>query len=394
MYRFFVLKDGNLVSAAVSRFVAVALLFDGLAPLFPSMAISGGLTPARFQSIIGCCYAIFACSQLISPLLIAAFGLYRSCAISCLYFGCAATVIACTHNPAVFIVFFSSMFAANSVGSNATRVALHQLTDPNRYKKVIGWVLALVEITQIAIPFLISAFAFAYGWRLALLFLAIPAVTVGCYVVSIDRRHWVRRDVPRARSSKTDWQALFGMPVFLRPVLRVVAYQIGFSVLVARLPFIVEHQANLHQIVGGLILSLDNAFVALCLIVGGCRAPSYSSSILSRIGLSLMVMGVTTIGLSYFLGIYAAIVGIVLFNGAYGFIGVPGSADPLNVPEALRVKASGLLGFLQPMTGGLSVAILSMPELPLIDSALAAALLSTLLLILTMLFDSRGASYQ
>ncbi|WP_374834669.1 MFS transporter [Paenochrobactrum pullorum] len=377
-------KPQSLVWAAVVRFMTVALFFDALAPLFPLMATSNGLSPAFFQILLGTCYLIFAFSQLTSVSIINMIGLYRSSATSCLYLGLATVALSLIQNPNVFIIIFLSMFVANSIGSNATRVILREATNESGYKRLIGWATSLVEIKQIAMPFIAGVVAAKYGWRFAVVLLVIPVVSAGIWLEFVDQKHRAQsyiKPTENKNSKKSGWLALMVMPTFYIPTLTLAAFQIAFSLLVVSLPFILFEEAKLPQAVIGLILSADNGFVAICLFLSGYLAPYCSSDRLLNIGIIIMAIGIIIIGLSFLLGIYYAIIGIIIFNGAFGFITVPCSGDILNISEPLRTKASSLLGFVQTISGGIFVGLFGLFKIPLIKGTIIVAIISITLIV-------------
>ena len=70
-----------------------------------------------------------------------------------------------------------------------------------------------------------------------------------------------------------------------------------------------------------------------------------------------MTAGFLLIATSLYLNIYYAVAGILLVQGALGFIVVPCSEDALSAFENRRATASALFGFVQSVVGGLSVAV-------------------------------------
>ncbi len=138
----------NIVWATAARFVAVALFFGALAPLIPRMAESNRFSSAAFQNIIGVCFVAFAIFQLISIPVISLIGLRRSASLSCLYIAVASVMLCMTNATYPFALIFVSLCAVNSIGSNATRVALRQATSRRGFKRIFAWASGGVQTAQ------------------------------------------------------------------------------------------------------------------------------------------------------------------------------------------------------------------------------------------------------
>lgn len=172
----------SLMWAIMARFVAVALFFDALVPLFPSMVASYRLTDQQFQMLLGACYFAFAGAQLVSVPVISRLGLYRSVSVSCLGVGIAALCLCLADSAMLFATAFVLMFACNSIGSNATRVALRDASSEHGFKRLIAWLGSVVEIQQIAMPFLAGVMIATLGWRFALMALVAPVMVAGMWL--------------------------------------------------------------------------------------------------------------------------------------------------------------------------------------------------------------------
>lgn len=82
----------------------------------------------------------------------------------------------------MFVLIFVSVFAVNSIGSNATRVALRQATSHRRFKRIFAWASGGVQITQMFMPFVTGVLIAFWGWRWAVIVLAIPVVIAGVWI--------------------------------------------------------------------------------------------------------------------------------------------------------------------------------------------------------------------
>jgi predicted MFS family arabinose efflux permease len=350
-------RPRGLAWAAVARLATVALFFDGIGPLLPRMAAAYQLPDDIFQLLLGACEIVFACFLLVSVPIIRMIGLYRASALSCLYLGLSAALICVTRNTCLFAALFISMFAINSIGSNATRVALRKVTSNEEYKRLFAWAMGCVEIKQIAMPIVTGMIAVALGWRWAFIAIVSPVVMVGMWI------EWAHKKQPNGhrpteshRPGVSHWRAVAAMPSFLAPTLIAAAFQVAFSPLGTRLPFILANEAHLTPSMVGLFLSIDSAAIAISLFLSGYLASHWSSHLLIKAGIFVMLTGLSIMAIGYFSDIYWLISGIIVVTAAYGFIVVPCSADAMNVAEEHRTVASALLGFVQPVVGGLSVA--------------------------------------
>lgn len=378
------LQPKNLVWAAIARFVTVALFFDATAPLFPQMAASHQLSSGTFQTLLGVCYVTFAVVQLASAPVIEKIGLYRSSAFSCVYLGVASALLCSTRSPELFAAFFLSMFAVNSIGANATRVALREATSDAGYKRLFAWATGGIEIKQIVMPVIAGTIASAFGWRWALMALVVPVVIAGIWIEIADQGRQAKPDCAVSNNTGlSSWKTIVMMPAFLVPTLIAAAFQIAFSPLSARLPFILANEALLEPAMVGLVLSGASGLVATGLFLCGHLVSRWPSARLLSLGVGIMAGGLLLTILSNALGISYAIGGVILVQGALGFIVVPCSGDALSASETQRVKASALFGFIQAIVAGLSVTLAGVVGLPNVGGSITLTALS-LGLILTI----------
>lgn len=337
--------------------MAVALFFDALAPLLPLMAQSHGLSDAVFQVLLGCSFASFALAQLACVPIISAIGLYRAAGLSCLALGLCAGVVSMAPNGVVFAAAFLAMFLVNSVGSNATRVALRNAAGEMAFKRLLAWASSAVELKQIAMPFITGVIAAAIGWRWTLLAIVAPAVLAGVWI-EVERA--MRSDDRDARlADRSAWRRLLREPQFLRPTLAAGGFQIAFAPIAARLPFMLADQSDAALSVG-LVLSLSSAAVAAGLALTGWLAARVSSPSLIKTGMAIMALGGVVAITGSFHGLPWTITGVIVVQSAFGFVMVTASADALNVEERQRTAAAALFGFVQPVIGGVAVALTGM----------------------------------
>jgi hypothetical protein len=341
---------------AMVRFIVVALFFDALAPLLPYMAVGNGISVQQFQLLLGACYLVFALSQLASASIIAGLGVYRAIALSSLGMGGVGLVMCLAEEAILFASMFLMLFACNGVGANATRVALRAASSEEGFKRLLAWVTGAVEIKQMAMPLLVAAIAAALGWRWALASLVLPVLLVGGWMQLMPRQ-W---PLAQGDVETSGWINIASRPTFFMPSLIAAAFEIGFSPVSARLPFILSTEIGLDPLLTGLVLSGSSAAVAAGLFISGYLAKHRSSRCLINIGLMLLCIGLScTVAGTQFgwqFGWYYAVLGMIVMQAALGFIVIPCAADAINTVEADRVRASALFGFLQPVVCGLAVA--------------------------------------
>ncbi|MCW8209072.1 MFS transporter [Verminephrobacter aporrectodeae subsp. tuberculatae] len=339
------------------RFVVVALFFDALVPLLPAMAQNHGMSEAVFQALLGCCYVAFALAQLLSVPIIHALGLYRAAGLSCIALGLCAGGLCMAPNGVVFAGAFLAMFLVNSVGSNATRVAMRTAVGESAFKRLIAWASSAVELKQIAMPFIVGAIASAAGWRWALLALVAPIFLVGVWIEVERTVRGDKHDVSPV--DRSGWCALLQEPRFSGPVLAMVGFQMVFAPLAVRLPFMLTGQASSVFSVG-LVLSLANMTVAVGLAITGWLVPRVSSRALTKTGMVIMGLGCVLALVGEVHGPPWTVVGVIVVLSAFGFVMVPAMADALNVEAADRTSAAALSGFLQAVCSGTAVAMTGM----------------------------------
>jgi len=363
------------------RFIVVALFFDALAPLLPYMAVGHDISVRQFQCLLGACYVIFSLSQLASVSVIAVVGVYRSIALSSLCMSGAGFVICLAGDAVLFASMFVALFVCNGVGANATRVALRAASSETRFKRLLAWVTGAVEIKQMAMPFLVGVITAALGWRWALAALVLPVFVVGFWMQLV---HGQWPHVAQSDAQTSGWRNIASKPAFFMPTLIAAAFEIGFSPVSARLPFILSAEAGLDPLMTGLVLSFSSAAVAAGLLISGYLATHRSSRSLIKLGVALMCIGLGCLVAGTQLGTSYAVLGMIVMQGAFGFIVIPCAADAINTPERDRVRASALFGFLQPVVCGLAVALAACIPGSGVAVAMVMASLSLCLIVLLL----------
>ncbi|MEG9884670.1 MAG: hypothetical protein V6Z86_08695 [Hyphomicrobiales bacterium] len=105
----------------------------------------------------------------------------------------------------------------------------------------------------------------------------------------------------------------------------------------------------------GLALSASHAMLALSCFSSGYLVSYWSSIRSAATGTIILAMGLFLMVSGRFANIHLAIIGIMLVNAAYGFIVVLFFGDAMSAFGEHRVRTSGFLGFMQPVTGGCAV---------------------------------------
>ena len=338
------------------RFIVVALFFDALAPLLPTMALDNDISTRQFQFLLGACYVVFALSQLASAC-IATIGAYRAIAASSLLMSIAGFFMALADDALWFSSMFFTLFACNGIGASATRVALRAASTEAGFKRLLAWVTGAVEIKQIAMPLLVGAVAAGFGWRWALVALMLPVFAVALWM-QLGYRQWhiVEHPVPTS-----GWCKIAASPAFFMPTLIAAAFEIGFSPVSAQLPFILSTDAGLDALMTGLLLSC-------------------SSRRLMKLGLLLMCVGLLCMLVGRYAELVYAITGMIAMQAALGFIVIPCAADAINTRHEDKAQASALFGFLQPVVCGVALALAAMMPASGVLLAIAMTLLSVCLI--------------
>lgn len=378
----------SLMWATMARFVVVALFFDTLVPLFPSMVASYHLTDQQFQMVLGACYFAFAGAQLVSVPVISRLGLYRSVSMSCLGVGIAALCLCLADDAMLFATVFVLMFACNSIGSNATRVALRDASSEHGFKRLTAWLGSVVEIQQIAMPFLAGVMIATLGWRYALMALVAPVMAAGMWI------GYARKGRETALSRNDDdasgWKKIASMPAFLIPTLLAVCFELAFMPISVRLPFVLSEEAGLEPFMMGLALSAASVAVAAGLLISGWLAPHRSSRVLVQCGAGMVAAGLACMLVGRSEDLIYAIVGMVIVQAAFGFIIIPCSADAMDACPSHRTRAAALFGFIQPVAGG--AAMLATGAMEALNSSIAMVMTAVSFCLLSLLLVAQRCS--
>ena len=355
------------------------------------MAASNHLSVTQFQFLLGMCSIVFALFQLVSIPVIAALGTHRSAAASCIALTMGSIILSLNTGATGFGLVFLSMFAVNSIGANATRLTLRDASSEAGFKRLLAWASSAVEIKQIAIPFIAGAMITGIGWRWALIVLVTPIFATGIWLVLVSKNRPIVSAMMHVGIA--DWQKIVSMPAFFIPTLTQASFQLAFSPVTARLPFLLSGEAGLSPLMTGLVLSSANALVATGLLVSGYLAPRCSSRSLIKTGVAIMCAGLSCMLASKFLDIHYAIAGMILMQAAFGFIVIPCTADAINTPKADRVSASALFGFLQPFICGLAVVFAGSVNTSGINMAIVMTMCSVTLILLLLALHTAVTHY-
>lgn len=374
----------------IVRFATTALFFDALGPLLPQIAASFALDGNAFQVILGASYIAFAVFQLLSVSVIASIGLYRSILVSSLYVWVATVFMGLAGNVWILGAAFISLFAVNSIGSNATRVALRDAASDVRFKRWFAWATAVVQVKQTAMPLVASVIAGLYGgWQWAAVILAAPVAAAGVWAGFADRGRRVVRSRQDQRLSLKACFALLRTPAFFLPVSAAAAFQLAFGPLSGRFPFILAAAFPASPGFAGLMISLSSAVMGVGFGVSGWLASRLTNARLVACGVGVLIPGLAFLTLGALGRIEAAIAGFLLVDFAYGFIMTPCTAAAMNVPAERRPLASGLFGFIIPLVNGAAVLLTGAAGLPHLSGGVAllgASILALLALTLRMAF--------
>lgn len=316
------------------------------------MADSMAIAASSFQALLGASFLLFAFGQFLSVPAISCFGLYRTAGISSLYLIVAVFILAATSSSYAFAFVFLSMFVMNSIGSNATRVALRNIAGDEGFRRTYAYATSAVEIVQIAMPLVAGLIAARYGWQTALIALVAPVTMAGVLMIWLPS---AEQNIHQTAAFWSDWKIVLTLPSFLKPFAIAAAFQVAIGPLNVQLPFILTDIAGLSTLQAGLALSLSSVAIACGFLVAGWLAARTSSSVMLIMALLLTTAGWACMLISFTTGVYALVAGILIVQLAYGPIMVPCSGDAMNVPENLRAIASAIFGFTQPVVGGLSV---------------------------------------
>lgn len=347
----------SIIWAMVARFAAIALFFDGMEPLLPEIARSFSLKNHDFQKILGLSFSAFAAMQLLSVYVIGQLGLYRCILFSSLAVSLSALLLCMARETYSLIIIFILMFAVNSIGSNATRIALRNLTSDAEFKRYFSWANAIIQIKQILVPAVEGATAMVYGWRWALFVLVFPVVVVSLWLGSMDKDRMALLNIDQATVKLFAIQKLFKEKKtgLSRTILSLAAFHVCFAYTTAWFAFILANDMAISVGSVGILFSLASGLIALSFLLSASLSARYSDEFILAIGVGSMICA----SLALFIGHgWLLIVGILLLYFSYGFITVPCTANIMNTELQYRTLASAILGFTPPLAGGLSVLLL------------------------------------
>ncbi|MBB5202657.1 hypothetical protein HNR39_004527 [Glaciimonas immobilis] len=162
------------------------------------------------------------------------------------------------------------------------------------------------------------------------------------------------------------------------------SFQIVFSPISARLPFLLSNELKLSPTFTGLYLSIASAAMASGLFLSSRLISSGSSQKTLWLGWTTMCTGLVCMLLQQLFGVACIVAGVIFVQSALGFIIVPCTGDTLSsFPFPNRGKASGLFGFVNAIVSGLSVAFAG--AFNITNAAAAIALTATSLILIAAL---------
>lgn len=355
----------TIIWAIVARFAVVALFFDGIGPLFPNIAHAFSLTDYAFQQIIGVSFIVFAIFQLLSVYVIASLGLYRCILWSTSLLVLTVILLSVVRQPYFFAIVFIAMFAVNSIGSNATRIALRNFTSANEFKRYFAWAQMIIQGKQIIMPVIASLIATVYGWHYALLALGLPIVLVSIWLGSVDRKYVAEPSGQQLIAPLKDIRALLQTRFFVIPISLLISFHAVFAYTTTWFAFVLSHYFDFSITSIGWLLSLASAVMALGFGFAGWLSQYWSNNELLKLSIGLMLLAVSS--LLFFTEIYMWVIGVLSLELAYAFVVLPCTAWVMDMHLDYRVSASAVLGFIAPIAGGLAVLLMGIAEInPLI----------------------------
>lgn len=355
----------SITWAMIARFAVIALFFDGLGPLLPELSISFGATDRQFQKIIALALIVFAVFQLVSAAVIAHLGLYQSIIASSLALVIATVLLCLLENAWLMIGLFIALFAINSIGASATRIALRDLTSHHQFKKIFSRANALTQVLQIFTPGIAGGLAALYGWRWAILGMVLPIAVVNVWLHMSNPSQLESFNLPRSHLTLANARSLLQIRPVLVALLTHCLFYLCFAYTLNWLPFILAHQMTLPTEIVGSLISLFYAASAAGFMLSGYLAGRLKDKKICAIGLTLMVTTITLLMLTQGLdpmsqaATLAWLVGILLLELAYGFIVLPNTAIVMNVHPTHRPVASALLGFSAALSAGATMFLMA-----------------------------------
>ncbi len=364
----------------IARFAVIALFFDALAPILPRMANAYGLEDAQFQIIIGLAFIAFAVMQLGSVYLINYFDIRKVIFSTCLVVFLCAVLIALNSDPLVLLIFFVLMFAVNSVGSNATRVELRNVTEHETFKKIFSNTTGAVQLLQILTPILAGLIIATYGWSWALVAIVSPVGLVGLWLFLLPKNEEAAAGAKPKNADLSDVPDLFRMQGFLLPIAIVATFQIALAPVAVRLPFLLSTDMSATSETIGYVVAASHAVHAVSFFLMGYLVGKVEDIKLVFAGfLSLVAAGF----LLYYAGSHSpliALAGYFMVLASAGLVVTTCLGAALNIDPHYRALGSSVIGFVQPAVGGLSVLILGLSDLGNIDGMLVVVLASSLIM--------------
>gem|GEM_PF-3279413 len=313
--------------------------------------------------------------------------------VSCFYILIAYIIIIMWQHKIILFIMFISIFLVNSVGSNATRIELRNITNNTFFRRVFANTTSFVQFGHILMPFLSGMIAYNYGWEYALLALVGPVGIVGLFYFRVAEKKYHKQNSYTMPNMDSFADTVKNREIIL-PLFITIFYQISFGPITARLPFLVGADVNAGSNTVGLVISISSGALALSFLASGYLSKKINDHRIITIGLVILSIGLSLICLGYLQGNHwPTVSGFIVFQASCGFITTPCLGLVMDITEKYRAIASTLFGLSQPLSGGLSVTIFGILGFDNTVTALLCGLISISLIVIVFsvsYFRERG----
>lgn len=361
----------------IFRTVLVAMLFDVLTPALPLIGADFGVSHAKFQAFFSVALMVSAVILLGAPWLVDHIGRQRSVEISTAVAGLLGLLSTTAGNYLAYAVTLLSMFAANALGSVASRALLRDLVNHERYKKIFAYGQAVLEATSVLAPLAAGLIAAAWGWRAMFAAFCLPLFAVPLLFAKF---------LPPAATihARTSGRAvslgeLTELCVNARlPLILLCAIQGGYTTLLVGKPFLLAGRFGFSIAGIGIVLA---GFAGVGVLGYVCCA-ALMSRVAERkvLAAGLCCQCFSALALMYLSFVEALALPLFLAALATAQLGycliVPiANAWVMNVATESRAVAAGMLGGLQALSGGTAAFLAAIAYS---ESALSMAMVCTI----------------
>ena len=211
---------------------------------------------------------------------------------------------------------FTSIFLVNSVGSNATRIELRNITNNTFFRRVFANTTSFVQFGHILMPFLSGMIAYNYGWEYALLALVGPVGIVGLFYFRVAEKKYHKQNSYTMPNMDSFADTVKNREIIL-PLFITIFYQISFGPITARLPFLVGADVNAGSNTVGLVISISSGALALSFLASGYFSKKINDHRIIIIGLVILSIGLSLICLGYLQGNHwPTVSGFIVFQAS------------------------------------------------------------------------------